>query len=168
MTHFLSQPALPDFSVRFAGEADCQLILEFIRALAVFEKMADQVTATVEGLRQSLFVKRQVEVIIAEYAGRPVGFALFFENYSTFLGQANMYLEDLFVNEDCRGKGFGKALFQCLAALAVRRGYRRIDWWCLDWNRKAVDFYLALGARAEDEWTVYRLQGEALERLGEF
>lgn len=164
----LPQPDLPEFAVRFAEEADCPVILRFIQALAEYEKMSGQVAATVEKLRESLFVKRQAEVIIAEYQGRPVGFALFFENYSTFLGQANMYLEDLFVNADCRGKGFGKALFQCLAALAVRRGYRRIDWWCLDWNRKSIDFYLGLGAKAKDEWTVYRLQGEALERLGDF
>lgn len=155
----------PNFRIRLAVEADCPAILKCINGLAVYEKMANEVTATVESLRESLFVRRQAEVLIGEYQGEVAGFALFFPNYSTFLGQANIYLEDLFVWEKFRGKGFGKALLLHLARLAVERGCARLDWCCLDWNASAIAFYQSLGAKALNEWTVFRLQGEALKRL---
>lgn len=158
---------LPGFSIRFANEDDCPVILELIRLLAVYEKMEDQVTATVEKLRESLFAKKDAEVLIGEENGRPVGFALFFGNYSTFLGQANVFLEDLYVREDCRGRGYGKALLAALASIAVRRGAKRLDWQCLDWNKPSIDFYRGIGAVSLDQWLVFRLKGEALERLAE-
>lgn len=160
-----SHSIIPGFTIRFATEEDCELILMFIKDLAVFVKAADEVVATVDGLRDSLFTKRQAEVIIGEQAGEPVAFALFFTNYSTYLGKGNLYLEDLFVKESHRGAGYGKALLQYLAALAVARGCGRIDWGCLDWNRGALDFYKSLGAVTLDGWIVHRLYGEALAKL---
>ncbi len=152
-------------TIRFAREDDCALILRFIRALATYEKMADQVVATEGGLRETLFRKKQAEVIIGEFRGEPVAFALFFHNYSTFLGKAGMYLEDLFVEPSCRGLGIGKAMFAELARIAVDRGCERLDWWCLDWNERSVRFYKGMGAEAMDEWTVYRLHKAALAEL---
>lgn len=153
-----------DFIIRPAVKEDCPLILSFIRQLAAYEKMADQVVATVEGLEQSLFIEQRAEVILGEYKGEPVAFALFFHNYSTFLGRANLYLEDLYVQDHCRGKGFGQRMLDQLAAIAVSRGCQRLDWWCLDWNQSSIDFYLKLGATPMEEWTVYRLQGDALAK----
>lgn len=153
------------FRIRPAEEADCPLILDFILALAAYENMENEVVATVEGLHESLFQRRQAEVMIGEYEGKPVAFALFFHNYSTFLGKANLYLEDLFVQEAYRGRGFGKAMFRELAAIAVARGCERLDWWCLDWNENSIAFYKRMGAVAMSDWTVYRLGGEALQLL---
>lgn len=155
------------FAIRFATEADCPLILRFIKALAAYEKMSDEVVATEDGLRDSLFAKRQAEVLIGEEDGKPVAFALFFHNFSTFLGKAGLYLEDLYVDESARGRGYGKAMLRRLAAIAKDRGCQRLDWWCLNWNQSSVDFYLALGATPMDDWTVYRLQGDALAALAE-
>lgn len=152
-------------TIRFAREGDCERILRFIRALAEYEKMADQVVATAEGLRETLFVKRQAEVIIGEYRGEAVAFALFFHNYSTFLGKAGLYLEDLFVEPSHRGLGIGRAMFIELARIAVNRGCERLDWWCLDWNERSIRFYEQMGAEAMDEWTVYRLNKGALHGL---
>lgn len=153
------------FAIRLAGEADCPAILEGIRSLARYEKLAHEVVATEERLRESLFVRREAEVLIGECGGEFAGFALFFANYSTFLGRAGIYLEDLFVNEAYRGRGYGKALLLQLARLAVERGCMRMDWSCLDWNQSAIAFYQSLGAVPMSEWTGYRLQGEALTRL---
>jgi GNAT superfamily N-acetyltransferase len=161
----LKQPNLPGFRIRWATEADSGLILSFIKKLAVYEKMEDQVAATEEKLRQSIFADKRAEVLIGEENGVPVGFALFFCNYSTFLGGAGMYLEDLFVDGDMRGKGYGKALFLCLAGIAADRGYERFDWTCLDWNTSSIDFYKSLGAAPLEDWTIYRLQGETLRNL---
>ena len=131
---------------RFAEAADTPLILNFIRALAEYEKMADLVVADEALLGDQLFQKRNAEVIFAMEEGKEVGFALFFHNFSTFLGRSGLYLEDLYVLPEFRGKGYGKALLQKLAAIAVERGCGRMEWWCLDWNQPSIDFYKALGA----------------------
>ncbi|MBC8570309.1 GNAT family N-acetyltransferase [Zongyangia hominis] len=158
---------LQDFSIRFAGEEDVGLILRLITELAAYEKMEDQVVATEETLRDSLFVGHHAEVLIAEYRGEPVGFALFFHNFSTFLGKAGLYLEDLYLRPEVRGKGFGRALFTALARLAVERDCGRMEWACLDWNIPSIRFYKAMGAVPMSEWTVHRLTGDALRSLAE-
>ena len=152
---------------RYAEEADAALILEFIKELAEYEKMSADVVATEELLRVWIFVKKKAEVIFALEDGKEVGFALFFHNFSTFLGRAGIYLEDLFVKKEYRGKGYGKALLKKLAQITVERGCGRLDWSCLDWNRPSIDFYRSLGAEALDEWTVYRLTGETLHKMAE-
>ncbi len=151
--------------IRFATAEDTPLIISFIKALAEYEKMLDQVVATEEGLLETLFVKKQAEVILAEVGDQAVGFALFFHNYSTFLGKANLYLEDLFVMPEHRGKGYGKQLLCTLAKIAIERDCERLDWWCLDWNTSSVAFYKDMGAVPMDEWTVFRVQGDRLKRM---
>ena len=151
---------------RFAVPEDTALILRFIRLLAKYEKMEDLVIATEEELRAQLFDKKHAEVIFAVLDGKEIGFALFFHNFSTFLGRAGLYLEDLYVLEEYRGRGYGKALFRELARIAVERGCGRFEWWCLDWNRPGIEFYRSMGAAAMDEWTVYRIDGETLLSLG--
>ena len=150
---------------RFATEADCPLILGFIRQLAVYEKMHDQVVATEELLHEWIFEKKKAEVIFVCDGDREVGFALFFHNFSTFLGRAGIYLEDLFVLPEYRNKGYGKALLKKLAQITLERGCGRMEWSCLDWNKPSIDFYLSLGAAAMDEWTTYRLTGAKLEEM---
>lgn len=152
---------------RFAKEKDTALILHFIRALAAYEKMSDEVVAKEALLRRQLFEEKKAEVIFAVVEGKEVGFALFFHNFSTFLGRTGLYLEDLFVLPEERGKGIGKALLQRLAAIAVERGCGRMEWWCLDWNRPSIDFYRSLGAQPMEEWTTYRLTGETLHTLAD-
>lgn len=150
---------------RFATEADCPLILGFIRQLAVYETMQDQVVATEEFLHEWIFEKKKAEVIFVCDGDREVGFALFFHNFSTFLGRAGIYLEDLFVLPEYRNKGYGKALLKKLAQITLERGCGRMEWSCLDWNKPSIDFYLSLGAAAMDEWTTYRLTGAKLEEM---
>jgi len=152
-------------TIRFAKEEDVPLILNFIKGLAEYEKMSDQVIATENILHESLFVKKQAEVIIADYGDEAVGFALFFHNFSTFLGKANLYLEDLYVNPSHRGLGIGKSLLIYLGKTALERDCGRLDWWCLDWNQPAIDFYKEMGAVPMDEWTTFRVEGDALKRL---
>jgi GNAT superfamily N-acetyltransferase len=157
---------VPGTRVREASEEDVPLILSFIRELAEYEKLSREVVATEEGLRESLFGERRyAEVLIAEHDGSPAGFALFFHNFSTFLGKPGIYLEDLYVNPVFRGTGIGKKLLVHLARLAKRRGCGRLEWWVLDWNEPAIGFYESLDATAMDDWTVYRLAGKALEDL---
>ena len=151
---------------RSAVPGDEELILAFIRALAEYEHMSDQVVATEALLREWLFEKKKAEVLFVCLDGQPVGFALFFHNFSTFLGRAGIYLEDLFVLPEHRGKGCGGALLRRLARITKERGCGRLEWSCLDWNRPSIDFYLALGAVPQSEWTTYRLTGEALAALG--
>jgi GNAT superfamily N-acetyltransferase len=153
------------FEIRFATVEDVPLILEFIKDLADYEELLHEVVATEEILKESIFIKNQAEVIIGEENGKPVGFALFFYNFSTFLGKANLYLEDLFVKPENRGKGYGKRLLSYLGKIAVERDCERLDWWCLDWNTSSIEFYKSLGAIPMDDWTVYRMQGEALKDL---
>ena len=158
---------MAELSFRFAVREDTPKILAFIRALAEYEQMADQVVASEELLERQLFDQNAAEVLFALEDGREVGFALFFHNFSTFLGRAGLYLEDLYVLPEHRGKGYGKALLRQLARIALQRGCGRMEWWCLDWNRPSIDFYLSLGAEPMSDWTVYRLSGETLEALGE-
>ena len=152
-------------SFRTAERKDVALILEFIRELADYEKMLNEVVATPALLEKWIFDERKAEVIFALEGDREVGFALFFHNFSTFLGRAGIYLEDLYVRPECRGKGYGKALLKELARIAVERGCGRLEWWCLDWNRPSIDFYLSLGAEPMKDWTVYRIAGETLKKL---
>ena len=144
-----------------------ETIFNFICELALYEKLRDDVTATPEILMDSLFVKKQAEVIIAEEEGRALGFALYFHNFSTFKGKACLYLEDIFVKEEQRGRGVGKMLFKRLAQIAVERGCERFDWAVLDWNKPSIEFYKSLGACPMDEWTVFRLTGESLNRVAD-
>ena len=151
-----------------AVEADVPLLLRFIRDLAVYEKLAHEVVATEDGLRRTLFGERPyAEALIARLDGVPAGFALYFHNYSTFLGKPGLYLEDLFVEPGQRGKGIGRALLQRLAAIALERGCGRVEWAVLDWNAPSIAFYRALGASAMDDWTVFRLEGAALRALAQ-
>lgn len=150
------------FEIRFAKRSDVDLILDFIKRLADYEHLLDEVVATREILELWIFDKEKAEVIIAEEDGVPVGFALFFHNFSTFLGRAGVYLEDLFVIPEKRGNGYGKALLQKLAQIAVERGCGRLEWWCLDWNEPSINFYKSLGAVSMDDWTVYRIAGQRL------
>lgn len=156
-----------ELTFRFAAEADTPLILQFIRELAEYEHMLDQVAADEAALADQLFHQKKAEVLFALEDGREVGFALFFHNFSTFLGRAGLYLEDLYVRPECRGRGCGRAILQRLAAIAVERGCGRLEWSCLDWNRPSIDFYLSLGAEPMNDWTVYRLTGDTLKNLAE-
>jgi GNAT superfamily N-acetyltransferase len=153
-------------TIRAAVASDTPQILAFIRELAAYEKLAAEVVATEEGLSATLFgPEPAAEVLIAEVNGAPAGFALFFHNYSTFLGQAGIFLEDLFVRPEFRARGVGRALLAHLAALARDRGCGRLEWSVLDWNTDAIGFYRRIGATAMDDWTTYRLTGESLARL---
>ena len=152
---------------RKAERKDVALILEFIQGLAAYEHMENDVVADEALLEAWIFDKQKAEVIFAVADGKEVGFALFFHNFSTFLGRAGLYLEDLFVKPEYRGKGYGKAILKKLAAIAVERGCGRLEWSCLDWNTPSIDFYRALGAVPMDEWTVYRVTGETLKKLAE-
>lgn len=150
---------------RFAEETDCGLILNFVRQLADYEKMSDQVVATEELLREWIFEKKKAEVLFVCEGSKEVGFALFFHNFSTFLGRAGIYLEDQFVLPEYRGRGYGKALLKKLSQITVERGCGRLEWSCLDWNKPSIDFYLSLGAVPMDDWTMYRLTGETLKEM---
>ena len=153
-------------AIRPATPADAPLILTFIRELAAYEKLAHEVVADEAAIAETLFgAKPCAEVVIAEIATEPVGFALFFTNYSTFLGRPGIYLEDLFVRPEARGHGAGRALLGHLAKLAVARNCGRLEWAVLDWNEPAIDFYEKLGATPRSEWTTYRLTGDALRAL---
>ena len=151
-------------AVRFreATENDVGLILQFIRALAEYEKMSNEVVATEEILREWLFEKQSARVIFAMEEDKEVGFALYFHNFSTFLGRAGLYLEDLFVLPEYRGRGYGKGLLAHLAAIAVEKGCGRMEWVCLDWNQPSIDLYKSKNAVSLDDWTIYRLTGDAL------
>jgi len=150
---------------RMAGPQDTKLLLSFIRALAEYEQMLNLVVATEETLGDWLFVKRTAEAFFVLEDGKEVGFALYFHNFSTFLGKAGIYLEDLFVLPEYRGKGYGKAILAQLALIARERGCGRLEWACLDWNQPSIDFYRSLGAKPLDEWTGYRVSGDVLNQL---
>ena len=158
---------MENLTYRFAEEKDVAVILEFIRELAEYEKMLDDVIADEKLLKEWIFDKKKAEVILAEVDGKEAGFALFFHNFSTFLGRAGIYLEDLFVKPEFRGKGIGKGLLKQLAKITVERGCGRLEWSCLDWNKPSIDFYISLDAKPMDEWTVYRLTGETLRKMAE-
>ena len=160
----MSRPS--EFRMAPATEGDIPTILRFVKGLAEYEGLAHEVVATEENLRESMFGPRaSAEAVIAYSASEPVGFAVFFHNYSTFLGRSGLYLEDLFVLPEWRGRGLGRILMGYVARIAVARDCGRLEWSVLDWNEPAIDFYQALGARPMDEWTTYSLTGEALEQL---
>ena len=150
----------------FAERKDTEIILSFIRELADYEKMLNEVVADPATLEYWLFDEKKAEVIFAVENGEKIGFALFFHNFSTFLGRAGIYLEDLYVKPQFRGKGYGKALLTELARIAVERGCGRLEWWCLDWNKPSINFYRSMGAVPMDDWTVYRISGKTLTELG--
>ena len=152
-------------SFRFAERSDCAIILGFIRELAKYEHLENDVVATDKMLEEWLFDKNTAEVLLAIVDNQEVGFALFFSNFSTFLGRAGMYLEDIFILSEYRGRGIGTAMFRKLARLAVERGYGRFEWACLDWNTPSIKFYRALGAEPVEGWTTFRLAGDSLTGL---
>ena len=154
-----------NFEIISAVIGDEREILNFINELASYENLSSEVVATVELLHEWLFVEKKASVIFAVENGVKVGFALYFYNFSTFLGRAGIYLEDLFVKPNYRGKGYGKALIKYLAQTAVENGLGRLEWSCLNWNKPSVDFYLSLGAKPLNEWTTFRLTGESLKNL---
>ncbi len=157
---------IESLQIRKAQKSDVPLILHFIKELADYEKLLHEVTATVELLEANLFGEKSVaEVVIASFENKDVGFALYFHNFSTFVGKAGIYLEDLYVSYEYRGKGFGKSLLKYLANLAIERDCGRLEWWVLDWNESAIKFYKSLGAKPLDEWTVFRVTGEDLVKL---
>ncbi len=156
------QTKIEGFTIRFAEEKDTNLILKFIKGLAEYEKLANEVVATEDILKKSLFEQKAAEVIIGEYHNESVGFALFFHNFSTFLGRPGLYLEDLFIIPEMRGRGFGKVMLSFLAKIAVDRKCGRFEWWCLDWNEPSIKFYKSIGAVPMDEWITFRLTGEEL------
>ncbi len=150
---------------RKAQREDVPLILQFIKELAEYEGMLDEVVADTDTLETWIFDRQKAEVIFALENGKEIGFALFFHNFSTFLGKAGIYLEDLYVKPEYRKKGYGKAILCELARIAVERGCGRLEWWCLDWNKPSIDFYLSLGAKPMSDWTVYRISGPTLEKM---
>ena len=152
---------------RFAKRSDTVLILQFIKELADYEKMLDEVVADEATLETWIFDKQKAEVIFAVVDNKEIGFALFFHNFSTFLGRSGIYLEDLYVKPECRRNGYGKAILKKLASIAVERGCGRLEWWCLDWNKPSIDFYLSLGAKPMSDWTVYRIAGDTLKELAD-
>jgi GNAT superfamily N-acetyltransferase len=154
-----------DISLRFAEEKDIPLIMEFIRALAEYEHLLDKVTATTGGLRKFLFEEKKAETVICEYQGEPAGFALFSHNFSTFLGKPGIYIEDLFVKPEYRGKGLGKTLLRYMAHLAAEQDCGRLEWACLNWNEPSIAFYKSQGAVPLDDWTTYRVTGDTLRSL---
>lgn len=156
-----------EINFRYAGRNDVPLILRFVKELAEYEKLQDEVVADEKTLEEWLFDRQKAEVIFALEDGKEVGYALFFHNFSTFLGRAGIYLEDLYIQPEYRGKGHGKGLLKKLASIAVERGCGRLEWSCLDWNRPSIDFYLSLGAQPMSDWTVYRLAGSTLTELAE-
>ena len=155
------------FDIRFASVEDCALILKFIKELASYEKLEHEVTATEEILKEWIFEKKKCEVLIASENNIEIGYALFFHNFSTFLGKAGIYLEDLYINPDYRGLGYGKKLLKEVAKIAVERGCERLDWQCLNWNKSSIDFYLSLNAIEMSDWNSYRLSYEVLKRFAE-
>ncbi len=155
------------FEIVSATQNDCAEILRFINELAAYEKMSDEVVATEELLKEWISEKQKAEVIFAVEDGKKVGFALFFHNFSTFLGRSGIYLEDLFVLPEYRGKGHGKVLLKELARITVERGCGRLEWCCLDWNKPSIDFYLSLGAKPMEDWTIYRMTGDELKNFAE-
>ncbi len=155
------------FKLRETSREDTGLIFKFIKELAIYEKMLDEVVGTEELLEDHIFNKKRVEVLIAEEDDKPIGFCLYFYNFSTFQGRSGIYLEDIYILPEYRGKGYGKIIFKELAKIAIERNCGRMEWSCLDWNKPSIDFYTKLGAVPMDEWTVYRLTGDNLNNVAE-
>ncbi|MFL2119973.1 N-acetyltransferase family protein [Marinilactibacillus psychrotolerans] len=156
-----------ELTFRFATKEDVPLVMKFIKDLAIYEKMLDKVVATEALLEEWLFDKERAEVILAVVEGKEIGFALFFHNFSTFLGRSGIYLEDLYVDPAFRGNGYGKSILKYLAKIAVERKCGRLEWVCLNWNKSSIDFYLSLGAKPMDDWTIYRISGTTLNELAD-
>jgi len=154
-------------NIRFAQRSDTKLIFQLINELAAYEKLENEVMVDEQILEESLFDKKAAEVIIVEFDNKPIGYALFFNNFSTFLGRPGLYLEDIYIKPEYRGRGFGKKVFSFLANLALERNYLRMDWCVLDWNKPSIEFYKSLGAKALGEWTIYRLDESALKKISE-
>lgn len=159
------QCEIDDVLIRDAQIEDSQAILDLIKAIAKYEKMESQVTATKESIEESIFIKQHARVILVEYTGKIIGYMLYFFNYSTFTGGANLYLEDLFLLEEYRHLGIGKALFRILAQIALEQKAKRIDWVCLNWNEPSLKFYKRINAKAISEWVLHRLEGEDIAKL---
>ena len=155
------------FTIREAHSEDCQTIARFIRLIAEYEKMSDEVIWDYDTLYQQLFVEKRAEVLLGEEDGKVVGFALYFHNFSTFVGRKGLYLEDLYVLQECRGKGYGKAFFHRLCQIAAQRHCGRMEWVCLNWNQPSIDFYRSLGAVGMHEWTTWRLTEESILTLAQ-
>ena len=158
---------MPQFTLRKAQPGDAGLVLYFIKKLAEYEKLLDQVETDEETLHQSLFVKKAANVLIAEEDGTPIGYALYFYNFSTFMGRPGLYIEDVFILPEYRGKGYGTQIFRRLANIALEEGCARMEWICLDWNEPSLQFYRNMGAVPMDEWTVQRLSEETLRKVAE-
>jgi GNAT superfamily N-acetyltransferase len=156
-----------EFRIRTTDIDDAELVLSYIKKIASYEELSDKVVADVDDVRKSIFDKRQAEVVIAEVDSKPIGFMLYFFSYSTFWGRANLYLEDLFIDEVYRHQGYGKLMFKALAKIAVKNDCKRIDWMCLDWNQKSIEFYQSLGAKPLNEWITFRLEDQEIEKLGQ-
>lgn len=156
-----------NFKVRETSEEDIPLILSLIKEIAEYEKMSDEVIATEETLRNSIFENNRAEVVILELDEKPVGYALYFYNFSTFIGRSGLYLEDIFIKKEFRGNGFGKEVFKFLGKKAREEGCKRMEWTCLNWNEPSIRFYKSLGAVPMDEWTVYRLKEKEILNLSE-
>ncbi|MDY6227224.1 MAG: GNAT family N-acetyltransferase [Clostridium sp.] len=153
--------------IRETREEDCGLILSFIKEIAEYEKMSEQVIATEETIRESIFKNNRAEVVILELEEKPIGYALYFYNFSTFIGRSGLYLEDIFIKKKFRGKGIGKEAFKFLIKKAKEEGCKRIEWTCLNWNEPSIKFYKSLGAFPMDEWTTYRLSEKEINKLSE-
>lgn len=156
------------FHLRYANESDVELVLYFIKALATYEKLLDTFVATKETLLKSVFIDKKAEVLLAYEGNTPIGFALFYTTFSTFQGKPSLFLEDLFIEEQYRSKGYGKKIFSFLASLALNRNYTRMDWLCLDWNQKSIDFYQSFGAKKLEHWKLFRLQDNKLTELAKY
>lgn len=158
---------IENLKIRETTEEDCSLILSLIKEIAEYEKMSDQVVATEESLKESIFENKRAEVVILELNEEAIGYALYFYNYSTFIGKSGLYLEDIFIKKEVRGKGIGKEVFKFLVKKAKEEGCKRMEWSCLDWNEPSIKFYKSLGAVPMDEWTVYRLTEKEINRLSQ-
>ncbi|MCW4018331.1 MAG: GNAT family N-acetyltransferase [Candidatus Bathyarchaeota archaeon] len=159
----INEPDIGELTIRFAEEEDASTIFEMVKELATYENLLDQLEATEQLIEQELFQRKIAEALIAEYQGKAVGYAIFFQSFSSFVGRRGIYIEDLYVKPEMRGKGFGKALFSAIAELAMARNCGRLEWACLDWNAPSIEFYKKTGASAMDQWTVYRLTDKDLQ-----
>ena len=156
---------IESLKIRETIEEDCSLILSLIKDIAEYEKMSDEVIATEESLRESIFKNKRAEVVILELDEKAIGYALYFYNFSTFIGKSGLYLEDIFIKKEARGKGIGKEVFKFLVKKAKEEGCKRMEWACLDWNEPSIKFYKSLGAIPMDDWTIYRLTEKEINRL---
>ena len=160
-----AQTRINGFTIRFAEENDARIVLDMVRELAAYEKLVDNLEATEELFSESLFQRGVAEALIGEYEGKPVGYAIFFHNFSSFTGRIGLYIEDIYVKPEMRGKGFGRAMFAYIAKLAVERKCGRLEWSCLDWNKPSIAFYEKMDAKRLEDWTMYKLSGDALQRM---